>query len=181
VIDDEATIAALTRAVDALPALYIADGHHRSAAALRVAPLKELRETKYAGHYVAFLGAFAEALGGTGQVEQGLVAIEEALARSERTEALWCTAELLRIKAELILLQGVPNSAAAAEDQFLTALDWARRQGARAWELRTATSLARLWRDEGRTGRAHELLAPIYDQYTEGFDTADLSNCKGPS
>jgi predicted ATPase len=140
--------------------------------------LKELRETKYAGHYLTFAGAFAEALGRTGQMERGLVAIEEALAQSERTEALWCTAELLRIKGDLILLQGAANSAGAAQDQFLTALDWARRQGALAWELRTATSLARLWRDEGRTEEAHAHLAPIYDRYTEGFGAVDLRAAK---
>jgi predicted ATPase len=111
-------------------------------------------------------------------VAQGLVAIDEALARSDRTDARWRVAELLRVKGELILLQGAPNSATAAQDQFLTALDWARRQGALAWELRTATSLVRLWHDEGRTEEAHKLLAPIYDQYTEGFDTADLITAK---
>ena len=140
--------------------------------------LDELRETAFSGHYMAFLGAFAGALGRAGQVAQGLVAIDEALARSDRTDARWRVAELLRVKGELILLQGAPNSATAAQDQFLTALDWARRQGALAWELRTATSLVRLWHDEGRTEEAHKLLAPIYDQYTEGFDTADLITAK---
>jgi predicted ATPase len=120
------------------------------------------------------LGTFAEALGPAGQVEQGLVAIDEALARSERTEARWCMAELLRIKGDLVLQEGRPNSAETAEGHFLRALDWARRQGALSWELRTATSLSRLWRDQGRTQEAHRLLAPIYDRFTEGFATADL-------
>jgi hypothetical protein len=140
--------------------------------------LKELRETKYAGHYVAFLGAFAEALGRTGQVEQGLVAIDEALARSERTEARWCTAELLRIKGGLVLQEGGPNSAGATEGHFLQALGWARRQSALSWELRAATNLAQLWREQGQTKQAHELLAPIYERFTEGFGTADLVAAK---
>jgi predicted ATPase len=136
--------------------------------------LDELRETGYFHNYLGSLGTFAEALGPAGQVEQGLVAIDEALARSERTEARWCMAELLRIKGDLVLQEGRPNSAETAEGHFLRALDWARRQGALSWELRTATSLSRLWRDQGRTQEAHRLLAPIYDRFTEGFATADL-------
>jgi predicted ATPase/Flp pilus assembly protein TadD len=138
------------------------------------AALDELRETGYFHNYLGSLGTFAEALGPAGQVEQGLVAIDEALARSERTEARWCMAELLRIKGDLVLQEGRPNSAETAEGHFLRALDWARRQGALSWELRTATSLSRLWRDQGRTQEAHRLLAPIYDRFTEGFATADL-------
>ena len=136
--------------------------------------LEELRENKYAGHLMALLGAFAEASGRVGQVAEGLIAIDEALARSERTGGRWCVAELLRIKGELVLLERQPDAAAVAEDLFLQGLGWARDQGALAWELRTATSLARSWRDRGRTQDAHELLAPVYDRFTEGFDTGDL-------
>ena len=140
--------------------------------------LKELRETKYAGHYVAFLGALAEALDQAGQVERGLAAIEEALARSERTQARWCTAELLRIKGDLVLQQSGANCAAVAEDLFLKALDGARRQGALSWELRAATSLARQWQRHDRDMAARELLSPVYARFTEGFDTADLAAAK---
>jgi predicted ATPase len=111
-------------------------------------------------------------------VEQGLVAIDEALEQSERTEAGWCMAELLRIKGGLVLQEGGPNSAEAAEGHFLEALDWARRQGALSWELRTATSLSRLWHNQGRTQEAHRLLAQIYDRFTEGSATADLRAAK---
>jgi predicted ATPase len=147
-----------------------------TAAGLRLlgAALEELRETKYTGHLMAFLGAFAEASGRAGQVAEGLVAVDQALARSERTEGRWGAAELLRIKGELALLEGAPDAAEVAEGLFLKGLDWARDQGALAWELRTATSLARLQRDVGRTEDAHELLAPICARFTEGFDTADL-------
>src|SRR6266446_4590739 len=95
-----------------------------------------------------FTFLMAEALGRAGQIAEGLVAIEEAIVRSERNEERWATAELLRIKGELVLLQGAPGAAAAAEGHFRQALDWARRQGALSWELRTASSLARLWRDQ---------------------------------
>jgi predicted ATPase len=71
-------------------------------------------------------------------------------------------------------MEGTQNAAGAAEDLFLKALDWARRQGVRSWELRAATSLAGLWRDKERTEEARELLAPVYGQFTERFETTDL-------
>jgi predicted ATPase/TolB-like protein/Tfp pilus assembly protein PilF len=150
------------------------------AAGLRLlgAALGELRETRYSGHLMAFLGAFAEASGRVGQVAEGLVAIDQALARSERTEGRWCVAELLRIKGDLVLQELEPNPAEAAEELFLKALDLARQQGALSWELRVATSLSRLWRGGGRTKEALELLAPIYDRFTEGFGSADLIAAK---
>jgi len=66
----------------------------------------------------------------------------------ERTEERWATAEMLRIKGELFLLQGAPGAAATAEESLQQGLDWARRRGALSWELCCATSLARLWRDQ---------------------------------
>jgi predicted ATPase len=83
-------------------------------------------------------------------------------------------AELVRVKGELLLLQGAPGAAAAAEDHFRQALDWARRQGALSWELRAATSLARLLRDQGHSADARALLKPVFEGFTEGYDTADL-------
>ena len=120
----------------------------------------------------------AEALGRAGQTAEALAAIEEAIGRSERSEERWATAELLRIKGELLLLQGAPGAAAAAEDHYRQALDWARRQETLSWELRCATSLARLWRDQTRSDAARELLASVYDRFTEGFATGDLKEAK---
>ena len=125
-----------------------------------------------------FTFRMAEALGRAGQIADGLAAIEEAIVSSERSEERWATAELLRIKGDLFLLQSAPGAAAAAEGHFWQALDWARRQGALSWELRCATSLARLWRNQARSNEARELLAPVYDRFTEGFDTADLKEAK---
>jgi predicted ATPase len=85
---------------------------------------------------------------------------------------------LLRIRGELLLLQGGSGAAAAAEDHYRQALGWARRQGALSWELRAATSLARLLRDQNRSTEAIALLAPIYNRFTEGFETADLKAAK---
>jgi predicted ATPase len=75
-------------------------------------------------------------------------------------------------------LQSAAGAAAAAEDHFRQALDWARRQGALSWELRAATSLARLLRDQSRAADALALLQPVYDRFTEGFETADLKAAK---
>jgi len=120
----------------------------------------------------------AEALGRAGQVAGGLAVVEEALASAESTGERWAISEVLRLKGELLLLQGAPGAAAAAADHFRQALDWARRQGALSWELRTATSLAQLWRDQGRPTEAMALLQPVYDRFTEGFATADLREAK---
>jgi predicted ATPase len=86
--------------------------------------------------------------------------------------------ELLRVKGELILLGNSPDAAEAAGDHFRQAVDWARRQGALTWELRAAVSLARMWREQGRSQEARELLAPVYDRFTEGFESADLKVAK---
>jgi predicted ATPase len=107
-----------------------------------------------------------------------VAAIDEALATAERYEERWCMAELLRVKGELVLLEGAPNAAEVAEGLFLGGLGWARDQGALSWELRAAVSLARLRHDQARTKDAHELLAPIYDRFTEGFGSADLVSAK---
>jgi predicted ATPase len=120
----------------------------------------------------------AEALGRAGQITDGLAAIEEAIVRSERTGECWATAEMLRIKGELFLLQGALGAAVAAEDYFRQAIELARRQGALSWELRCATSLAGLLSDQGRSTDAKALLQPVYDRFTEGFATADLKTAK---
>ena len=96
----------------------------------------------------------------------------------EQSEAGWLTPELLRLKGELLLLQGAPAVAETAEDLFRQALDGARRQEALSWELRAATSLARLLRDQGRPADAIACLRPVYDRFTEGFGTADLIAAK---
>jgi predicted ATPase len=116
-----------------------------------------------------------EALGRTGKIGDGLVLIEEAIDHAERTEERWAFAELLRVKGELLVGQGGSSAAAAAEDHFRQALDWARRHGALSWELRAATSLARLLRNQSRSADAMALFQPVYDRFT---DTADLKTAK---
>lgn len=155
-----------------------ADGRRGAAwGALLGAALDELRESQFALPYTVFLGALAEALAGVGQMTQGIVAIDEALARSERDEERWYVPELLRVKGELVLREDAPDAAAAA-DHFAQALDWARRQGVLSWELRAATSLARLRHEQNRTRAAREILAPVNNRFTEGFETTDLKAAK---
>jgi predicted ATPase/DNA-binding winged helix-turn-helix (wHTH) protein len=125
-----------------------------------------------------FTFLMADALGRAGQLAEAVATIEEAIDRSERGGERCAIAEMLRIKGELFLLPGARGVAAVAEGCFRQALDWARRQGALSWELRAATSLARLWRDRGRPAAAKSLLQPIYDRFTEGFETADLISAK---
>jgi len=142
------------------------------------AAVGELRKDRFAQYLTAFLGVIAEGLAVAGEISDGLAAIDEGLDRCERYEERWCIAELLRIKGELLRIQGAPGAAAEVEDHFRQALDWARRQGALSWELRAATSLAQLLRDQGKPADGVALLQPLYDRFTEGFDTADLKAAK---
>lgn len=113
------------------------------------AALDDLRGSRFAPRYTFALGEAAEATGRSGDVAAGLGPIEEALTRSERNEERWCVAELLRIKGDLVLLGNESGAEQAAETCFRRSLDWARRRGALSWELRTAMSLPRVWRDGG--------------------------------
>ena len=138
----------------------------------------ELRETGFTERNQALLTRLAEGFGRAGQAAQGLMTVEEALTRSEHDEEHWYIAEQLRIKGELLMLQGAPDAAVASEDHIRRALDLACRQGALSWELRAAMSLARLWRDQERVAESRELLAPVYGRFTEGFATSDLEEAK---
>ena len=95
----------------------------------------------------------------------------------ETTKEIWGEAEVHRVGGEIALMSPESN-AAKAEACFERALAIARAQQAKSWELRAATSLARLWRDQGKRQQARELLAPIYGWFSEGFDTLDLKEAK---
>jgi predicted ATPase len=140
------------------------------------ASLDELGEARIPSHFIPLRGVLAEALGRTGQVADGLAAIDAALDCSERTEERLGIAELLRIKGELLFLRG--ESEDASEDNFQQALEWADRQGALSWSLRAAACLARLWRDQRRRAEARKLLRSVYECFTEGFSTADLQEAR---
>jgi hypothetical protein len=93
-------------------------------------------------------------------------------------DALWSLPEVLRVNAELLLWHNAPGAAAAAEASLLRSIDLARKQSALSWELRSATSLGRLWHRSGRIREARDLLAATYDRFTEGFDTGDVATAR---
>jgi predicted ATPase/DNA-binding winged helix-turn-helix (wHTH) protein len=138
------------------------------------ATIDELDQVEFALFRTAFLGALAEGLAGAGKTTEGLATIDGVLERCERYEEWWCIAELLRIRGELELQHHSAAASSAAEGYFLQSIDWARRQSALSWELRAATSLARMRHRQNRASEARELLAPVCDRFTEGFETADL-------
>ena len=123
-------------------------------------------------YYTALLAGACEIVG---QVEEGLTLLDEALQVAVRTGERWFLAELNRQRGQLLLGQGDPK---AAEKHYRKALTIARKQEAKLWELRAATSLARLWRDQDRRTEARDLLAQVYGWFTEGFDTPDLKEAK---
>jgi predicted ATPase len=112
-----------------------------------------------------------------GHIEDGLQALAEAHTLVAQHEERWWAAEVCRLRGVLLLRQpGMPQE--EAETWLQRALDVARRQEAKSLELRAATSLARLWQRQGKRQEAHDLLAPVYHWFTEGFDTADLKDAR---
>src|SRR5215510_9661181 len=125
-------------------------------------------------HWLALL---AEAHAEAGQPELGLVVLDEAFTLMATTEVRWWESELSRLKGVLLLRIPSPEIP-QAEACFQQALAVARRQQAKALELRAALSLSRLWQQHGQQEAARDLLAPIYAWFTEGFDTPDLQEAK---
>jgi predicted ATPase len=139
--------------------------------------LGDLRATGAELWRPSFLALLAEAYGRTGRPEEGLGALDEALAMVSKSDERAHEAELHRLRGELLRASGTKDEPEAAA-AFQEALGIARRQEAKSLELRAAVSLARLWADHGRPGEARELLAGVYGWFTEGFGTADLSGAK---
>jgi predicted ATPase/class 3 adenylate cyclase len=119
----------------------------------------------------------AEALDRAGQAEEALQEVDKARAELEKTADLWWEAEIYRLRGSLLLRHSMAPQA-EAEVWLRRALEVARRQQAKSPELRAATSLARLWCDQGKHAKAHDLLAPVYAWFTEGFDTSDLKDAR---
>jgi predicted ATPase len=119
----------------------------------------------------------AEACKETGRLDDGLSALAEALAAAEEHEIREYEPETHRLGGELLLRQDQSN-AAQAQSCFQRAIETARKQNAKSWELRATMSLARLLAKQGRRDEARTMLAEIYNWFTEGFDTADLKDAK---
>jgi predicted ATPase len=124
-----------------------------------------------------FLALLAEAHGTIGKPEAGLTVLAEALMLMDTTDERVWEPELYRLKGTLLLQQSSDNHL-EAETCFQQAISIARSQQAKSFELRAATSLARLWQQQGKRQEAHDLLAPVYHWFTEGFDTVDLKDSK---
>ena len=113
----------------------------------------------------------------SGQFDDAWRCIGEAMSVMQATKERWCEAEAHRVAGE-IALRSPQRDEAKAQAHFEHSLTIARAQQAKSWELRAATSLARLFSDQGKRQTARDLLAPIYDWFTEGFDTSDLRKAK---
>ena len=124
-----------------------------------------------------YLARLARAHAVLGQFEEAWRCIGDATTAAETTKEKWCEAEVHRTAGEIELMSP-EEDAAKAEAHFERALGIARVQKAKSWELRAATSMARLWRDQGKRDEARDLLAPVYGWFTEGFDTLDLKEAK---
>jgi predicted ATPase len=150
------------KAADALHMINVGMTAVRSTGATMFSPL-----------YLSYL---ARACVELGKLDDASHWISEAKAAMQTSKESWWEAEIDRIEGELALKS--PQDAAKAQTHFERALAVSRQQQAKSWELRAATSLARLWRDQGKPQQARELLAPVYGWFTEGFDTRDLKEAK---
>jgi predicted ATPase len=124
-----------------------------------------------------FLALEAEVHAKGGRNGAALHAIEQALATSDETGERWALAEVLRIKAGLLLAAGRAK-ADEVENLLTKSLEIARGQQALCWELRTSCDLARLWRAQGRDSDALKLIRSVHAKFTEGFETPDLQEAK---
>ena len=135
--------------------------------------LATLREARYENLYTPFLSSLGELLMTAGRLDESLAVANEAVRRTERSHGYWWMPEALRIKGEVLLLSDQAGIT-AADDLLRYSVNLAHGEAALFWELRAATSLARLRRAQGRISEARDLLASVYGRFTEGFKTADL-------
>jgi predicted ATPase len=124
-------------------------------------------------HHFAML---AEACGRAGQTEEGLAFLDEALVAMHRNGECWCEAKIHVVQGELLRMQGTDET--EAEACFQRAIQVARQQQAKSWELRAVTSLCRLWQEQGKKKEARKQLAEVYNWFSEGFDTPDLQEAR---
>jgi class 3 adenylate cyclase/predicted ATPase len=153
-------------------------GHVEEGIALVKRGLAEMRAAGAVLYQVKFLSDLAQSCRRAGRTAEGLEAVAEALAMIDKTAEHLCEPELWRLKGELALQGGLQGCDGEADQSFLKAIDIARQQEAKSWELRATTSLCRLWQQMGRSEEARRLLADIYGWFTEGFDTGDLREAR---
>jgi predicted ATPase len=137
--------------------------------------LANLRDRLYGIYSASYL---AEALSMTGRPREALKQLKKAIIASQSFELPYWDSAFYRLMGQLLLAPGARTDSRAAEACFRQAIEIAQGQQAKSLELRAATSLARLWTDQGNRTEARDLLAPVYGWFTEGFDTADLKDAK---
>jgi predicted ATPase len=155
----------------------VIQGQHATGLAQMRQGMQEVLAMGNAGARLHHLRLLAEALGHAGEVERSLGLVVEALEQIETASQGDSLSETHRLHGVLLLQQDVPDPA-RAEMCFQQALIIAREQQAKAWEIRAAVNLSRLWQQQGKRAEAYELLAPVYGWFTEGFDTADLQEAR---
>ena len=156
----------------------IAQGQAEPGTALARAGVEAMDTTGFGWGRSVWLQVVAEGCAEAGRIEEALALLEKALSCAARTGERFHEAELFRLKGEFLLRSETRPEPLESERCFLQAIEVAQRQQAKSWELRAATSLARLWREQGRLADAHEGLDRVYSWFTEGFDTSDLRTAK---
>ena len=152
-------------------------GKRSDAVAVTTSAIPAMRSTGATAYAPWYLSYLASSHAGLGQFEDARRCIAEAMTSAEATGEKWCSADVHRIAGEIVLMSPEPD-AAKAQEHFERALTVARQQQAKSWELRAATSMARLWREQGRRQQARDLLAPFHGWFTEGLDTLDLQQAR---
>jgi hypothetical protein len=154
-------------------ALAIGRGDARGGVENLLGCLKQLHAMRYEMPNTGFKLSLVQGLMAIGQFGESLALVDETIRLVEVNGDLLHTPEALRVKGS-VLLSMPQRRTHDAEMCFIQSLDWSRRQGARSWELRTAVDLAALWAARGQRERAHTVLRPIFEEFAEGLDTADL-------
>jgi predicted ATPase len=156
---------------------FILTGKASSAIQTFTSGIAALQSTGSAVWMPMYLPYLATAYAKLHQFDEAWCSISEAMTAMENTKEILWQAEVHRTAGEIALMASEPDPT-QAEAYFKHALDIARQQQAKSWELRAAMSMARLWRDQGKRVEDRELLAPVYGWFTEGFDTLDLKEAK---
>jgi len=157
--------------------LFGVTGNPADAIQIMLPAIAVLRSTRTALHMPLWLISLAKAYAEVGRFDEAWRCIGEAIGVLEKTKERWCDTQVHHTAGEIAMLSPQPDIT-KAEVHFERALAVARAQQAKSWELRAAMSMARLWRDQGKPQQARDLLAPVYNWFTEGFDTLDLKEAK---
>ena len=154
--------------------LLVARGAFEAGSSLLRSELDACERTGWTSWYPEFLGVYAESLAGLGRFPEAVASLDQALAKAERGGERYYVPELLRLKGEFLLAQGLGEHTAAIDDYFQSALTIAREQGASLFELRGAMAVARWRMRQDRREDARLVLTRVYERFIEGFNAADL-------